>query len=241
MAIKKLIRVVGDEVTFKIDQTELNRLATLYSDLNDAEIDVEYIDPRSFSIKQRGLFFTVLGDISRYSGEDVPSLKDYFYDQYYIKTFGGVISMSDISVSTMSEATLMLEIVIEFVLTWHVPINEAYSLLPKSESYWGYFSCKYRSCMVCGKKADIHHVDTIGMGGNRTKENHLKHHFMALCRTHHREIEQIGRQLFADKYHVPVNGIRLDLPTLNKLNIQGNYEVASNGNLSSGSDNIMAR
>lgn len=232
---------MGDEVTYKINQSELNRLGTLYSDLNDAEIDVEYIDPRSFSIKQRRLFFALLGDISHYSGEDVPSLKDYFYDRYYIKTFGGLISMSDTSTSTMSEVTLMLEIVVEFVLSWHVPIRESYDLLPKNEAYWGYFSCKYRSCMICGKRADIHHVDALGMGSNRTKAKHLEHHFMALCRPHHQEIEQIGRPAFADKYHVPVDGIRLDLPTLKKLNIQGNYEVASNGNLSSSTHNAMAR
>jgi len=46
---------------------------------------------------------------------------------------------------------------------------------------------------------------------------------MALCRKHHGEIEQIGPHAFSEKYHVPVDGIKLDVETLKKIGVQGNY------------------
>lgn len=46
---------------------------------------------------------------------------------------------------------------------------------------------------------------------------------MALCRVHHNEIESIGAIKFAQKYHVPVTGIKLKIEDLQKLGIRGNY------------------
>lgn len=223
--LPRMVRIQGKEVTFKFDELpNLERLKGLYDgNLSKVVADIEFIDPRRFSIKQRKLFFAILEDIFRWSGNSTEVLKDYFYAEYSTKTYGGLISFKNDSTTTMSEATLMLELVIDFVLQNDVPINKAFYLLPKDEAYWGYYCCKNRKCMECGRKADIHHVDALGMGSNRTKAKHLKHHFMALCRFHHVEIEQIGRPAFAKKYHMPVDGVKLDLETLKNLNIQGDY------------------
>lgn len=221
----KTAQVVGNEAIYKIDdQSEIERLKTMYgNDVGTVEIGIEYIDPRRFSVKQRKLFFALLNDIYKYSGQGVKELEEYFYQEYYTATFGGVIDLHDSADTTLSEVNLLIEIVVDFIFEWHVPVNEAANLLPKNEAYFLYACCKYRVCMECGLKADIHHVDALGMGSNRTRSNHLKHRFMALCRVHHGEIEQIGRPAFASKYHLPVDGIKLDLPTLKKLNIQGDY------------------
>lgn len=221
----KTAQIVGKEAIYKIgNQLEVEQLKTMYGDdVGKVEIGIEYIDPRRFSVKQRKLFFSLLNDIYKYTGQGVKELEEYFYQEYYSATFGGVVDLHNSSGTTLSEVNLLIEIVINFIFEWNIPVNEAANILPKNEAYFLYGCCKYRKCMECGLKADIHHVDALGMGSNRNKANHLKHHFMALCRRHHQEIERIGRKAFSDKYHLPVSGIKLDLPTLKKLNIRGGY------------------
>ena len=52
------------------------------------------------------------------------------------------------------------------------------------------------------KPADIHHVDSIGRGRDRTQYDDSKHKKMALCREHHSEAHNIGVDTFNEKYHV---------------------------------------
>ena len=62
------------------------------------------------------------------------------------------------------------------------------------------------------------------MGVDRRKVDHTQKHVMPLCRTHHENYHQLGAEKFAELYHVPVNGIKLDAGTLKKLGVKGNYE-----------------
>lgn len=65
-----------------------------------------------------------------------------------------------------------------------------------------------RRCAICGKKADIHEVETVGSGRNRQKIGHLGQLVEPLCREHHNEVGNIGQKSFDEKYHL--QGIRLD-------------------------------
>ena len=58
-----------------------------------------------------------------------------------------------------------------------------------------------KKCPVCGKKADLHHLDAIGMGRNRDEIIHEGLEVMPLCRDHHMEIHSIGKTEFFKKYH----------------------------------------
>ena len=65
-----------------------------------------------------------------------------------------------------------------------------------------------RRCAICGRKADIHEVETVGSGRNRSKIGHVGQLVEPLCREHHQEVGDIGQKSFDDKYHL--QGIRLD-------------------------------
>lgn len=65
-----------------------------------------------------------------------------------------------------------------------------------------------RRCAICGKKADIHEVDTVGMGRNRSKIGHVGQLVEPLCRGHHQEAGEIGQKSFDELYHL--SPIRLD-------------------------------
>lgn len=59
------------------------------------------------------------------------------------------------------------------------------------------------SCAVCGSyEVDAHHLDTIGMGGNRKGDNIEDFSCVPLCRVHHSEWHQTGDYKFTDKYHI---------------------------------------
>lgn len=207
-----------------IDQLpNLDHIETVSGSKDKFYIDYEIADTRKARPQQRRLFFALIGDIWNWSGQLTEELKEYFYIQYAIKTNGKVISLKNESKSSVSDVNQLLDLVIDFMFDWNVPFKEGYKLLPKEEEYYLYQCCRHRICTVCGKHADIHHLDTIGMGGNRTKVDHTKRHVIALCREHHQEIETIHNKAFAKKYHVPLEGIMLDEETLRKIGVKGKY------------------
>ncbi|QSE53230.1 hypothetical protein JWR93_03640 [Lactiplantibacillus plantarum] len=183
----------------------------------------EIADTRKARPQQRRLFFALLNDIADYYIVPQDFLKTMFYGQYESYTFGKQISLSDTTESSVSDANKLLDLVIDFMFEWHVPFNEGYKLLPREQEYYLFQCCRHRVCMICGNRADIHHVDVIGAGLNRTHVDHTKRHVMALCRVHHSEIEQIGSVAFSAKYHVPVDGIKLDKETLKRIGLKGKY------------------
>lgn len=99
----KTAQIVGNEAIYKIgNQLEVEQLKTMYGDdVGKIEIGIEYIDPRQFSIKQRKLFFSLLNDIYKYTGQGVKELEEYFYQEYYSATFGGVVDLHNSSGTTL--------------------------------------------------------------------------------------------------------------------------------------------
>jgi 5-methylcytosine-specific restriction endonuclease McrA len=54
--------------------------------------------------------------------------------------------------------------------------------------YFGYDTCDFVPCEVCGAKAvDIQHIEPRGMGGSKTKD--VIENLMAMCRKCHHEAD----------------------------------------------------
>lgn len=210
-------------VTELDERPNLDHIETVSGSRAQFYMDWELADTRKARPQQRRLFFALLNDIVDEFVVPQDFLKALFYLQYQIYTDGKQISLSNGTQSTVSDANKLLDLVIDFMFEWHVPFKKGYELLPRDQEYYLFECCRHRVCMICGNKADIHHVDVIGAGMNRAHVDHTKRHVMALCRKHHGEIEQIGPQAFSEKYHVPVDGIKLDVETLKKIGVQGNY------------------
>ena len=213
----------GRDLVIHLDRP-LNQyhLETVSGGQGEFYVDFEVADPRRARVQQRRLFFALLHDIETYFVVPSEFLKSMFYTQYEFYTAGESISLSDTTESSVSDANTLLDLVIDFMFEWRVPFKKGYELLPKEEGYYLYQCCRHRVCTVCSKYADIHHIDVVGRT-NRNKIDHSQRHVMALCRVHHNEIESIGAIKFAQKYHVPVAGIKLKIEDLQKLGIRGNY------------------
>ena len=84
------------------------------------------------------------------------------------------------------------------------------TLLNRTEDVERYvYACvANRRCAICGRKADIHEVETVGSGRNRSKIGHVGQLVEPLCREHHQEAGNMGQKSFDEKYHM--QGIRLD-------------------------------
>lgn len=201
----------------------LDHIETVSGSKDEFYIDWELADRRKMRVRQRRLFFALINDIVQWSVMPQEYVKDMFYLQYSAYT-GKEISLADNSKTSVSDVNTLIDLVIDFMFEWNVPFKEGYKQLPREEQYFIYQCCRHRRCLVCGDYADIHHLDTVGMGVDRRKVDHTQKHVMPLCRTHHENYHQLGAEKFAELYHVPVNGIKLDAETLKKLGVKGNYK-----------------
>ena len=72
------------------------------------------------------------------------------------------------------------------------------------------YSCLInRKCAICGRKAELHHVERVGMGRNRDDIIHDGMECLPLCREHHAEAHTMPDDAFFDRYHLE-GGIKLD-------------------------------
>ena len=221
----KLIEKDGEwyQVQKLTHKPNLDHVETVSGSADEYYTYSELADTRKARPQQRRLFFALLSDIYTWSGMPTDFLKNLFYLQYESYMFGKQISLSDTTESSVSDANQLLDLVIDFMFEWHVPFKTGYKLLPREQEYYLFQCCRHRVCMICGNRADIHHVDVIGAGLNRTHVDHTKRHVMALCRVSHSEIEHIGSVAFSAKYHVPVDGVKLDKETLKRIGLKGKY------------------
>lgn len=213
----------GAWLMIKLDHMpNLDHIETVAGSKTQFYVDWELADTRRVRKKQRRLFFALLNDIADHFIVPPDYLKGMFYLQYEAYT-GKEISLADHSRSSVTDANVLIELVVDFMFNWRVPFAKGYELLPKEERYFLYQCCRHRVCLICGKPADIHHIDAVGMGSNREHTDHTNKRVLPLCRIHHGDYHTLGPEKFSKLYHIPATGIKLDKETLRKINVRGNY------------------
>lgn len=186
--------------------------------LLNGSFDVVYRDNRLFTIKQRKFYFALLNEIYAWSFQPITELRQYFEVVQYFGKHGKIFSFNDNSENTTTEANLIIDEVIEFILKYDVPTKKEVWKDNTSQSFV-YKCMMYRKCCECGKNAEVHHVDTIGSGMNRNEVQHIGRRALPLCREHHMEIHNIGLEKFKEKYHV--EEITITREIVEKLKIRG--------------------
>ncbi|MDA9472082.1 putative HNHc nuclease [Enterococcus sp. 5H] len=219
------LKVVGyDEKTntlqVQLDETlNLERLNTYYKgDLSNVLGSLTLSDPRSFTHKQRALYWALLKDIYNHFGNATTSSHKEFKKMYQVE-YDQEISTKNNANTSVEQMNKLIEIVIDFMFEWDVPFEKGFELLPRNESYFYYLCLKHRKCCICGKHADICHADVVGSGRNRKKIDHSELRFYAGCRGHHQEEHTIGINAFLKKYNI--TPIKLNYEERKKLKIGG--------------------
>jgi len=180
------------------------------------ECEIRLDDGRTISADQRKKIYATMRDISIWSGHVPDEIKALMKYDFIAKTGCDYFSLSDADMTTANE---FLNFLIEFCIEQDIPTED--SLLDRSPDIARYLYCclANKKCALCGKKADLHHVDAVGAGRDRKEIIHKGMRVLPLCRTHHTEFHTIGKDTFCEKYKV--FGIKLDDYLCRVLRLKG--------------------
>lgn len=148
---------------------------------------------------QRKKIFAIIKDIANNTGVDKEYAREELTKKFIQETGHPEFSLSNCERQLASD---FIEWLIEFAFEYGVELNEhPKNIIDDIEAYIRICN-KRKICAICGRPAEIHHVDTIGMGHNRNKVDDSDKRKIALCRKHHTEAHQIGWKEFSEKHHV---------------------------------------
>jgi len=189
-------------------------------------------DSRQLSDKQRRFCYSLIAAIADAQGEHVKTVDRELTKQYMkLRFITEDIEPLAQHLFSMSNAPMDIivgfqKFLIEIVLEYDIPTK--FSLLEyideNSISDYVYACLIHKKCCICGKKADLHHVDRIGMGGNRDEVIHEGMHVLPLYREFHTENHNIGDTEFFKKYHLD-GGIVMDKTLCKIWKVKAGKEV----------------
>ena len=167
------------------------------------EVSVIWRDSRSRTAEQNRKAWALMTEIASFVGEE----KDLLYRQMAVdftaknmETLQGMLF--HLSTATVSEASAFITMLVNLIIEYDIPTREPlYTMCEDIERY--VYSCLLaKKCCICGKKAELHHVDQIGAGYDRRTKPQLGAMVLPLCREHHQEWHGKGGTAFLEKYHV---------------------------------------
>lgn len=207
----KIVGFDGEQLVIKPNSMIDRELLQKNVDL----VEVRLVDGREISAEQRKKAYATLNEIAKWSGTPPEMVKDYLKFIFCGETGEKWFSLSDCTVSTAREFITYL---INFCFRFGVPTQD--SLLDRTDdiSKYLYLCLEHRKCAICNARAEVHHIDTVGMGNNRNSINHIGKEAIALCRKHHREAHTKGKQFLDDNH---IYGIKLDEYLCKKLKLRG--------------------
>lgn len=212
--IGKITEIKGQYVTVKVNDLLTLGLINSVNDDEHPEVDVTVVDKRLISPVQRRKTYAILRDMSDFFGYTLDEMKNVMKALFYETMNAHEFSLGNTDITT---ARTFISFLLEFALKYHIPMRKPALEYQDDLDVYMYQSLKNRSCAICGLPADVHHVDTIGMGNDRNDIDHRDKRLIALCRVHHQEAHNMGWLSFSEKWHV--KGIKLDRQTLHDLGI----------------------
>lgn len=165
--------------------------------IRKAEIVLD--DGRRITPDQRRKIYATIRDISDYTGDPPEAAKEWQKYRYIEMSGKPYFSLSDCSVTTARE---FINSIMDFCLYNGIMLTESGLVRTDDINIYLIQCIIYRRCCICGKPADIHHMDAIGMGNDRRTYDDSQNEIIALCREHHTLAHSLGRQRFMERYKV---------------------------------------
>lgn len=164
-------------------------------------VSLKLHDKRHMSDQQRKFIFALCREVEYETGIDLNqfrasmmSVLNSMYDE----------KLSSLTQYSMTDANRLIDIIIIFMIDKEIAIS--YDLIKNQDFRFNqshvYQMCLKRICNVCGQRAELHHVDTVGIGRDRNKISHIGMRMLPLCREHHNEAHTIGDKAFLERYHL---------------------------------------
>lgn len=167
------------------------------------EVDITLIDSRPLSAAQRRNCYAMIREIATWCGDTPEAIKEALKLDFWC---GELLQMSDrlfsLSNAPMSVVAAFQKWLARFIVRNDVPTRKPMLEYIDDVDDYVYACLVEKKCPICGKKADLHHVENVGMGRDRTEIIHEGMEVMPLCREHHTEMHTIGKGDFFKKYHL---------------------------------------
>lgn len=178
-------------------------------------VEIQLIDNRPLSDKQRNMCWALIGAIADWQGQSrSETQKDLVNEARKLDFLINEINENADALFSLSNAPMSLiyayqKYLVHFVIANDIPTKKALLEYVDDINDYVYQCLIHKKCAVCGKFADLHHIDTVGMGRNREEIIHEGMEVISLCRQHHTEAHTLGNGTFLEKYHFN-GGIELD-------------------------------
>lgn len=172
--------------------------------------NIQLIDGRPISDKQRRTCYALLKDIANFTGMGLDPTKEYMKIKFLTEDLQETADqMFSLSNAPMSLVCAFQRFLVRFLLDWDIPCS--IPLLDFVDDVQDYlYACLVaKKCCICGKPTDLHHVDHVGTGRDREDIIHEGMMVQPLCREHHTEVHTIGQLSFNEKHHIS-GGVVLD-------------------------------
>lgn len=166
-------------------------------------VQIGFDDGRHISADQRRKIYALIREIAEFVGEHPEDMKKTMKMDFVLNRMQAMTRrMFSLANCSMELATDFITYLVDFIINNDIPTTV--SLIDNCDdiSKYVYACLMNKKCAVCGRKADLHHVDALGMGMDRTEDIHLGRDCLPLCREHHTELHKCGQQTTLEKYHL---------------------------------------
>lgn len=168
---------------------------------NKRQVLVEVEDGRCITSAQRRKIFVLLTFISEWSGyTPLEVMKELMKCLFQGTGYGLKAELFSLSVCSLETARLFITFLIDFIVANGIKTDEPLWELTEDIPRYVWACLMNKRCAVCGRKAELHHVDAVGAGRNRKEICHIGMRCLPLCREHHTEIHQAGTKDFCKWY-----------------------------------------
>lgn len=195
------------------------------------DVTVLWHDSRMRTLEQIRKAFALMKDIGELQGQ---SAEDVYVEQRDRFSAEFMEFLNDkffhLSTATVSEASAFINYLVNLVVAHGIQTSRPLSEMCENVEQMVYANAVCKKCCVCGLKAELNHVDAIGMGYDRRTKPQIGARMLPLCRKHHREYHDIGLTAFCNKYHIEPVRLDMRLAKVYKLSEEaqreGNYGQA---------------
>lgn len=166
-------------------------------------VEIMLVDSRPLSSKQRRSCYAMIREIADWAGDDASEVKQYLKTDFWASELMDTAdTMFSLSNAPMSIVAAFQRWLARFIVRHDVPCKKSLLSYVDDVDDYVYACVIHKKCAICGKPADLHHVDPIGMGRDRTEIIHEGLPVLPLCREHHTETHGMPTQEFLKKYHL---------------------------------------
>lgn len=169
------------------------------------DVAVGLNDSRTITAEQRRKSHALISEIAEWCGEAPEAMKRLMKLDFITNRLESIqkqmFSLADCDVTTARE---FISFLIDFVLEHGVAVRVPLITLCDDINRYIYSCLMHKRCAVCGKKADLHHFDAIGMGNDRTDIYQIGMRVVPLCREHHTIAHSKGKQWIEEQHLEPI-------------------------------------